>query len=290
MHARRTHDVRSRARTVAFAGLICTLAATASAAPGTAALERARQAWDDGAIDRAERSFREALEQGGLDRSATLECWIHIGAAQAVLGHKRAALDAFRMALLIDEDFTVPPEAGRKATTLAAVARRQPGRVSTLHLSLSAPAETASGEPFAVNVLLEDAQTSFVARLSLHVTDPTTHKTYDYEEPTSSVVHFRVPASITLPGASLRVEVAALDGHDNQLAIASERVTVRPTPIAETHPSKDELRGGHGGFWSSPWPWVIGGLALAAGGAVAGYFLLKPPDEVSVGPAQMQTH
>lgn len=266
------------------------MAATAGAAPGTSALEKARLAWNDGAIDQAERSYRDALARGGLDRAATLECWIHIGAARAVLGRKRSAVEAFRMAGLIDDAFRVPPEAGRKAAALAATARREPGRASALHLSVSAPGETASGEAFAVTVLLDDTHVAFVSRLSLHVSDPTTHKAYDYEEPGSSVVRFRVPASMTLPGASLRVEVAALDPHDNELARASELTTVRATPITEAHRPKDELHGGHGGFWSSPWPWVLGGLAVAAGGATAGYFLLKPPDSVSVGPAQMQTH
>lgn len=266
------------------------MAATAAAAPGTSALQRARQAWDDGAIDKAEREYRDALGKGGLDRGATLECWIHIGAARAVLGHKSAAVAAFRMALLIDEDFTVPAEAGRKATQLADAARREPNRVPALHLSLSAPAETGSGESFAVNVLIDDAQAAMITRLSLRVEDPTTHAVYDYEEPAAAAVHFRVPRSMTLPGASLRIEVAALDPKDNQLAIASGHVTVRATPMTATHTTKDELRPSHGGFWSTAWPWVIGGVAVAAGGATAAYFLLKPPDQVSVGPALMQTH
>ncbi|HEY1954888.1 MAG TPA: hypothetical protein VGH28_04735 [Polyangiaceae bacterium] len=266
------------------------MAATAVAAPGTSALEQARRSWDDGAIDRAEQEYEQALARGGLDRASTLECWIHIGAARAVLGKKSSALSAFRMALLIDDNFSVPPEAGKKAVQLADSARRHGNRVPPLHMSLSAPSEAPGGEPFAVNVLLDDGQAPLIARLSLRVEDATTHKTYDYEDAAASVVHFRVPASMTLPGASLRVEVAALDEHDNQLAVALQHVTIRPTPIAETHPTKDLLRPSHGGFWSSPWPYILGGAALAAGGAAAGYFLLKPPDSVSVGPATLQTH
>ncbi len=93
---------------------------------------------------------------------------------------------------------------------------------------------------------------------------------------------------MTLPNATLHVRVDALDAHDNQLATDDARVSVRPTPIAETHPTKDLLRPtGGGGFWSTAWPWVIGGALVAAGGAVGGYFLLKPPDRVSIGPAQI---
>ena len=118
----------------------------------------------------------------------------------------------------------------------------------------------------------------------MHVTDKATQKTYEYEEPSSSVVHLRprVPASMTLPGATLHIAVDALDAHDNQLATDEQVVSVRPTPIAESHPIKDELRPKHGGFWSTAWPYVIGGALIAAGSGTAGYFLLKPPDQVNL--------
>lgn len=277
-------------RIFCVAGLICSIAATAAAAPGTPALERARQSWDDAAFDKAEREYREALDKGGLDRASTLECWVHVGAARSILGKKSGALAAFRMALFIDDNFEVPREAGKKAVGLAETARRQVNRIGTLRLSVSAPTETSSGDSFAVNVLVDDAQASVITRFSMHVMDTTTHKTYDFEQAAAAVAHFRVPPSMTLPGASLRVEVAALDDHDNQLGTATSHVTVRDTPITETHPSKDLLRTSGGGFWSSPWPYILGGAALAAGGATAAWFLLKPPDQVSVGPATMQTH
>lgn len=267
--------------------MVCSMATAALAAPGSASLQRAQKAWDDGELDAAERAYQEALDKGGLDRDATLECWVHLGAARAVLGNRNGALAAFRMALVIDDAFVVPAEAGKKAATLAEAARHQPNRVGALHVSVSAPGETGSGEPFAVNVMLGAAQSALVTRLSLHVEDKTTTKKFDYEEPASAVVHFRVPASMTLPNATLHVRVDALDAHDNQLATNEARVTVRPTPIAETHPTKDLLRPTGGGFWSTAWPWVIGGALVAAGGAVGGYFLLKPPDRVSIGPAQI---
>jgi len=277
------------------AGLICSIAATAHAAPGTAALVKARQAWDDGELDQAERAYQEALDKGGLDRAATLESWVHLGAARAVLGNKLGAQSAFRVALFIDESFTVPAEAGKKAVAAADAARKHPGRVGPLHVSLSVPADAPSGEPFAVNVMLDAGQVALVTRLSLHVRDVTTSKKYDYEEQPATVVHFRVPASMTLPNASLRVEVDALDAHDNEMASAEERVTIRGTPMSSSNTeldhggrTRDELHKG-GGFWSSPWPYLIGGALLAAGGATTAYFLLRPTT-VSIGPAQIDTH
>jgi hypothetical protein len=275
------------------AGLICAIAATAQAAPGTAALARARQAWDDGELDQAERAYQEALDKGGLDRAATLESWVHLGAARAVLNNKNGALAAFRVALFIDENFSVPAEAGKKAIAAADTARRHPSRVGALHLSLNVPNDAPSGEPFAVNVMLDAAQAALITRLSLHVRDVTTSKKYDFEEQPGTVVHFRVPASMTLPNASLKVEVDALDAHDNELASAEEHVTIRGTPVAENDRGlsgrpRDELHKG-GGFWSSPWPYLIGGALLAAGGATTAYFLLRPTT-VSIGPAQIDTH
>lgn len=274
------------------AGLICSIAATAHAAPGTSALVKARQAWDDGELDQAERAYQEALDKGGLDRAATLESWVHLGAARAVLGNKNGALTAFRVALFIDENFSVPAEAGKKAIAAADAARKHPGRVGTLHLSLNVPNDAPSGEPFAVNVMLDAGQAALITRLSLHVRDVTTSKKYDFEEQPGTVVHFRVPASMTLPNASLKVEVDALDAHDNEMASAEERVTIRGTPIVENDHGmtghKDELHKG-GGFWSSPWPYLIGGALLAAGGATTAYFLLRPTT-VSIGPAQIDTH
>jgi len=283
-----------RTGALCVAGLICSIAATAHAAPGTASLVKARQAWDDGELDQAERAYQEALDKGGLDRVTTLESWVHLGAARAVLGNKNGALTAFRVALFIDENFTVPAEAGKKAIAAAEAARKHPGRVGTLHLSLNVPNDAPSGEPFAVNVMLDAGQAALITRLSLHVRDVTTSKRYDFEEQPGTVVHFRVPASMTLPNASLKVEVDALDGHDNEMASAEERVTIRGTPMASAensgpfaHPH-DELHKG-GGFWSSPWPYLIGGALLAAGGATTAYFILRPTT-VSIGPAQIDTH
>jgi hypothetical protein len=276
-----------QARSLVLAAIVCSMstAGVAHAAPGSAALARAQKSWDDGELDLAERGYQEALDRGGLDRAATLDCWVRIGSARAVLGDRSGALVAFRMALVIDDAFTVPADAGKKATALAESARHQGNRVGELTLSLSVPAETGSGEAFAVNVMLGAAQAAIITRLSLHVKDKTTAKNFDYEEPAATVVHFRVPASMTLPSAELHVRVDALDAHDNQLATAEDRVSVRPTPIAESHPSKDLLRPTHG-FWSTAWPYVIGGVLVAAGGAVGGYFLLKPPDRVSIGAPQ----
>jgi hypothetical protein len=107
-----------------------------------------------------------------------------------------------------------------------------------------------------------------------------------------------VPARMTLPDASLLVRVHARDGNDNELAEAERRVHIAAAPAivaqgalsALGSPSRKDDRGGSrssGGFWSSPWPYVIGGAALAAGG-VTTWFLTRPTDNVDVGAVRVQ--
>jgi len=58
----------------------------------------------------------------------------------------------------------------------------------------------------------------------------------------------------------------------------------RPLP-KEVEPDKSSKKGG--GFWASPWPYVIGGVALAAGGAAV-YLGTRPTDDVMVGGASVR--
>ena len=102
-----------------------------------------------------------------------------------------------------------------------------------------------------------------------------------------------------MPNASVLVRVDALDKQGNRLASAEDRVRVgdgvrvgggatasssspqaSPSPAASTPPGDSSRKGGS--FWSSPWPYVVGGLALAGAGTAV-YFGTRPSDQVSVG-------
>lgn len=256
-------------------------------AAGQSALERARVSWNQGEFDTAEPAYQEALEKGGLSREATLECFVKLGAVRAVLGKKELARAAFRTAALIDQDFVVPPEAGKKAAALADAAKQQQASVGVgpLKAEPSAPADVESGAAFAVNVLLDPAHVTMISRLGLSIFDGTTGKTYRFEEAAQApVVHFHVPAAIAMPGSTLVLHVDALDVHDNQLATAESRVKVRSTPIST---GSLPMAVTSGSFWSTPWPYLIGGTLLAAGG-VGGYFLLRPPSQVAIGSAVIE--
>lgn len=76
--------------------------------------------------------------------------------------------------------------------------------------------------------------------------------------------------SVNVTGRGKRpkdVDVLVRDGE-----VTTSRLTLeRDTPTGTT--KKD------GGFWATPWPWVIGGAVLASGAGVGAYFLFKPEDE-----------
>ena len=277
---------------------------------GGPAFDRALAAWGRGDFDVAETQFAEALEQGGLPRKDVLKAHVYLGAARAVLGKRDRALAAFRMAATLDPSFKVPSEAGKKATLLADTARKQRAQPVSLHAE--APAEVSSGRPFRVDVSMSG--TGPVTRLVLAVGDGAT-PAYKTEQAASGRVTFEVPGRLVTDGAALSLRVSGLDPHGNEwvaddasVHVETENQGPTPLPMAAVPPpaSSDDSAKSHalrvsaapaskdradhdakGGFWSSPWPYIIGGAVLAGAGTSA-YFLLKPSSDVSVAPVQVQ--
>ncbi len=174
-------------------------------------------------------------------------------------------------------------------------------RTGSLALSfeVAGGGDVASGSSFGVDVsLTAPTRGSPVSAITLDATDTLAGKTYEQRAAAGPGVHFEVPSRMTLPDASLLVRVHARDGNDNELAETQRRVRVGPAvPVTESGPiaaltrpaharNEDRDRAG-GGFWSSPWPYVIGGAALAAGG-VTTWFLTRPTDNVDVGSVRVQ--
>ena len=276
--------------------------ARATEAPaGGPALRQARAAWDRGAIETAEPLYREALEKGGLAPPDVLEGYVRLGSIRASLGKKDQAIAAFRAASILDATFAVPIEAGPKGPTLAAQAKKDTAKIGSIQLTIKAPKETPSGKSFKVTAELDAAHVPIVAKIGLLARDGTSGKEVVAEAKPGETVELEVPSEATMPNASLLVRVDALDKQGNRLASAEERVRVpeggavagasagsassgpsasstssSPSPSGDT-----SLRKG-GSFWSSPWPYVVGGLALAGAGTAV-YFGTRPSDQVSVG-------
>jgi len=275
--------------------------------PGASALRQARAAWDKGALETAEPLYREALEKGGLAPNDVLEGYVRLGAVRASLGKREQAVAAFRAASILDSTFAVPAEAGPKGPQYAAQAKRDTAKIGSIQLALRAPKETPSGKSFTVTAQLDAAHIPIVSRVAVLARDGTSARESVAETKPGESMELDIPAEVTLPNASLLVRVDALDSHGNRLASAEERVRVADGPAAgavaaggssgsgftaslanSPSPSGDtSLRRG-GSFWSSPWPYVIGGIALAGAGAAV-YFGTRPSDDVSVGQVGVRT-
>jgi hypothetical protein len=275
--------------------------AFADASAGAPALRQARAAWDRGALEVAEPHYREALEKGGLAPKEVLEGYVRLGAIRAALGKRESAVNAFKAASILDDKFTVPSEAGLRGAALADRARRETARIGSIQLGIQAPKEVASGKSFKVTATLDKGHLPIVQRIGLSAKDGTTGKEITLDAKPEESVDFEVGSEITLPGATIVVHLDALDSHQNRLASIEERVRVpedkavavapvplKPSATATTSPkpapsAADTGVRKSGGFWSSPWPYVVGGLAVAGIGAAV-FYGTRPIENVNVGP------
>ncbi len=267
------------------------------AAAGGPALRQARAAWEKGNLDIAEPLYREALEKGGLAPADILEGYVRLGSIRASLGKRDQAIAAFRAASILDSTFAVPSEAGPKGPAYAAQAKKDTAKIGSIQLSLKAPKEVTSGKSFTVTASLDGAHIPIVAKLGLVARDGTSGKEATAEAKPSQSAELEVPVEVTMPSASILVRVDALDSHGNRLASVEERVRVpeggvaaasaggsnaKAEPSSSGSSSADTGVRKGGGFWSSPWPYVIGGVALAGAGTAV-YFGTRSSDQVAVG-------
>lgn len=269
---------------------------------GSPAFKHARAAWDRHSFEVAEPLYREALEKGGLAPAEVLEGYVRLGSIRAILGKKDSAIAAFRAASILDASFPVPTEAGAKGATLAARAKKDTAKIGSIQLAVMAPKETPSGKSFTVTATLDKPHLPIVQRVGLLAKDGTTGKELLLETVPEESMEFEVSSEIALPGASILVRVDALDGQRNRLFSAEERIHVldgEKSAAAEAPSSNSKQSGGSSkhlsstkagdsgvrkgnAFWSSPWPYVIGGVALAGVGAAL-FFGTRPVENVSVG-------
>lgn len=283
-------------------GVVCVALATWPGAvyaqsSSNPALDKARAAWDNADFDLAPALYETAIEVGGLAKADVVDAYARMGSALAISGKKKPSLAAFRKAALLDPQFQLPPEAGKKATALAKLAKRQQARTGSLSMDLQVADEVDSGSPFGVDVTISPPHPPLVDTLSFSARDSLAGHAYERTAPADTHVHFDVPTRMTLPEATLVVQVKAHDAHDNELWMTEKRVHVAkplpapsPAPIAAlepgppppSHHKAEQPSSSSGGFWHTAWPYIIGGAALAAGGA-ATWYATRPTDNVYVG-------
>jgi hypothetical protein len=266
--------------------------AWAEGSAGGPALRQARAAWDRGSLETAEPLYREALEKGGLAPSEVLEGYIRLGSIRAALGKKDSAIAAFRAASILDDKFAVPSEAGSRGVALAERAKKDTSKIGSIQLAVRVPKEITAGKSFKVTATLDKGHMPIVNKIGLTAKDGTTGKEVTLDSKSDESVEFEIGSEITLPGASILVHVDALDGHQNRLASTEERVKVPEKETAnkeketkkEEKPAEKESNPRKRSFWSSPWPYVIGGLAVVGLGTAV-YFGTRSPANVNVGAA-----
>jgi len=282
-------------------------------AEGNETLTRARAAWDRGEFDSAEPLYKEALDRGGLSPSETLDATVHLGASRAVLNKKKGALSAFRQAALLDPRFKVPSEAGRKAVQLANQARREEAKIGPYVLRTEVPETVPANKAFRVTASLDATHAALVTKMAVLAREPITDKSFEKSDAASTSVSFEIPATVAAGDQTVTVRLDAFDARDNRVVSVEKKVKVDPAPAeppavavpttspannaqAKTapdwakpipEPKKDKDDSKKGGFWASPWPYVIGGVALAAGGAAL-YVATRPTDDVAVGGAAVR--
>ena len=292
--------------TILAASAALTLSASTTAfaaddARGGGVLGRANTAWGRGEFDVAEALYHEALEQGGLSRSDTLKAYVYMACARAVQGKREQALSAFRQAVLIDPRFTLPPEAGKKALALGEQVRAKEGKVGPFVMAAEIPSHADSGSSFSVRLSMDASRAALLTRVGLTVTDGLGTSPYEYEQDVPPndgdapvKMKFDVPAKMAMPGSELKIKLAGLDPHNNELVTAEGHTTIGGTAAVASsgdalpHKNEEPEKKKGGGFWSSPVPYVLAGLAVAGAG-VGVYFATRPGDQVSLAAVKVQT-
>lgn len=292
-------------------------ATTPPSASVSSTLTRARAAWDRGEFDVADTLYKEAVERGGLERADLLDAYVHMGACRAVLGRRAQATAAFRSAAVIDPKFATPAEVGKKTVAIAERARRDEAKNGLLDLSLAVPKSTPADRAMRVDAALDSAHMSAVAKVGVDARDPVSGASFASAQAPASEMRFELPARLSVGDATLVVRAYALDGHDNKLAVVEQRTRIEAaavapvvsvTNVAKIEPTRATAsaplavsKGGENvvandtgashpsqhGFWSSPWPYLVGSLALAAGGAAL-YIGTRPTDDVTIGAVRVQ--
>lgn len=101
-------------------------------------------------------------------------------------------------------------------------------------------------------------------------------------------MEIEIPASSVIAGALVTVRVDALDPRNNRIASSENRVQVAsegavvPVPVPTDKPEGPQPSGNRKSFWSTPWPYVIGGVVIAGAGAAV-FFGTRPTEDVTIG-------
>lgn len=255
----------------------------AGAPKGT--LAQAAEMWEQAMLTESAPLYEKALKEGGLFPSDVVLAYARIGTVQALLKQKEAALSSFRVAAVINPAFELPSESGKLAKDLYEKARKDAaGQGGKLEVSIEAPERVDANKSFQVTAKIDEAFAPVVEKIGVEVKDTMTKgKEWKSDQPSTSSVTFDIPGRVVPGSTTLLVRVAALDQYGNRWAMQEARVKVRESKVVDapidSPPPAEEKKSK--GFFSTPWPYAIGGAVLLGVGVF--FFATRTPSEVPVG-------
>ncbi len=254
-------------------------------------LGRGHAAWLRGDFEAARDLFAAAIERGNLLRSELLDAYIALGSAWTVFGQKDRALGAFRNAALIDQQFKVPEEFGKKAIQLSDTARKQAAKIGQITLQVE-HAPFAPDTATDISVKIDAAQSVLVTKLALRAESG--RESSELEQATATELVFHLPKAL-VNGDTVALSIRGLDAHGSEVVKYSETATVAGAVPRKGSRGALTTSSDNGGaseskskFWSSPWPYVIGGAVLVGAATTAVYFWkFAPVDQVEISKVQV---
>lgn len=260
--------------------------APAASAAETSALARANALWEQGEYAQAEKMYAAAIQGGSLQPDELVQAWAREGACLAYAGKKQAATDAFRNAAVLNPTFSVPDEVGPKAVAAAKPARAQASALGDFSLRAEVPKSATEGETWGWSAQIDSAHASLVSRVSARWSAAGAAATETTEKPGAERISFLSTKAVPAGAKLLELRLSALDKRGNVMKWVVVSVPVSARAAAPVVANAGAAQGPASptakpsGFWHSPWPWVIGGAALAAGAGTAYYYygMRTPPD------------
>ncbi|MFO0661760.1 MAG: tetratricopeptide repeat protein [Polyangiaceae bacterium] len=251
-------------------------------------LALAAEAWESANLPEAAKLYQKALDAGDLYPADVIMSYARMGTALAAQNKNNDALSAFRTAAILDPGFKLPPEAGAKAKKIYDQASKEAqARGGKLTLTAQTPDSVEAKQGFKVTAVMPEEFAVLVDKVRIEVKDPMTKAVVHKEAlPATANVVFAVPGKAALPGISLMVRIDALDAHANRWVSQEVRVKVAADPnadkVAPLVPEEDEKpKPKQKGFFQKPWPYVIGGVVIAAGVTI--FLATRSPDQVNAG-------
>jgi hypothetical protein len=281
---------------ITMLGLACVLFCAPPLAHANAAADKlaaAETAWHNGELENARKLYEDALAGGGLSPKQVVIAYSRIGTVKAALRDKNGALSAFRVAAAVDPQFELPDDSGPIAKKLYAQARADAAQQGQkLTITVKAPDTTKEREPFTVQTTIPAGFAVLVSQVVVTVRDPLTSKEWRKSQAAQPSLTFQFPGRVAIPGAKLKIHVAAMDSQSNEWAVADAHTDVSGKRILESmnevvSPFADDSKKDQGkqekskSLLSGPVPWIVGG-ALVVGGIIL-FAVTRSSSDVSVG-------